>query len=126
MPTIAVSRANRDGRGAWVDVDLAAILDNAQALASLLPQGTVVAPVVKADAYGHGAVEVSRTLAGAGFGAFCVATRPGLAAAARLARSYSGVLSLHIKLDTGLGRQGLLEVDLPTFLAFRFRSGLSA
>ena len=39
-----------------------AILRNFDALASLLPVGTKKMAVVKADAYGHGAVRISRAL----------------------------------------------------------------
>jgi len=45
---------------AWVEVDLAALVDNARAIAQLA--GTKLLPIVKADAYGAGAVAVSRAL----------------------------------------------------------------
>lgn len=45
---------------AWVEVDLAALVDNARAIAQLA--GTKLLPIVKADAYGVGAVAVSRAL----------------------------------------------------------------
>lgn len=61
-------------RDAWVEVDLRAVVANARALADRLGGIARVAPVVKANAYGHGAVPVSRVLAEAGFGPFCVAT----------------------------------------------------
>ncbi len=41
---------------------------------SALPPGIRLEPVVKADAYGHGAVPVARALAAAGADGFCVAT----------------------------------------------------
>jgi alanine racemase len=46
-----------------VEVDLTAIVDNARSIATLTK--TAVFAVVKADGYGHGAVEVSRALASA-------------------------------------------------------------
>lgn len=49
-------------RPAWAEVDLDAIRDNARALAALA--GTPLLAVVKADAYGHGAVAVAKALAG--------------------------------------------------------------
>jgi alanine racemase len=61
-------------RDAWVEVDLGAVVANARALADRLGGSACIAPVVKANAYGHGAVPVSRVLAEAGFGPFCVAT----------------------------------------------------
>src|SRR5689334_23223869 len=47
-----------------VEVDLTAIVDNARAVRSFA--GTELYAVVKADAYGHGAVEVARALEAAG------------------------------------------------------------
>lgn len=47
-----------------IEVDLAALADNARAVAALT--GTRVCAVVKADAYGHGAPEVARALEVAG------------------------------------------------------------
>lgn len=49
---------------AWVEVDLAALEHNFHKLSAL--GSAEVAPVVKADAYGHGAVEVGRCLVAAG------------------------------------------------------------
>lgn len=54
-------------RPAWVDVDLDALDHNFRRLrAELNGSGAQVMAVVKADAYGHGAVGVSRALAAAG------------------------------------------------------------
>ncbi|MEW6776830.1 MAG: alanine racemase [Bdellovibrionota bacterium] len=50
----------------WAQVDLAAIERNYRAMRGLLSSGTKVLAVVKADAYGHGAVPVARRLADAG------------------------------------------------------------
>ncbi|PYV09972.1 MAG: alanine racemase, partial [Acidobacteria bacterium] len=61
------------GRPTWAEVDLGAIADNYGALGSLLGPGARLIPVVKADAYGHGAVEVARALAAAGASIFAVA-----------------------------------------------------
>lgn len=52
-------------RPAWVNVDLDALVDNLAALRRRLGGARALA-VVKADAYGHGAVEVSRELERAG------------------------------------------------------------
>jgi alanine racemase len=48
----------RDHR-AWVEVDAAALTHNIQCFQNLLGPGTQLLAVVKADAYGHGAVAVS-------------------------------------------------------------------
>ena len=54
-------------------VDLDAVASNFRALGAGLPPGCKVLPVVKADAYGHGAVHVARRLAKEGAAAFAVA-----------------------------------------------------
>jgi alanine racemase len=54
-------------------VDLDALASNHRALGTGLPEGCTVLPVVKADAYGHGAVHVSRRLAKEGATTFAVA-----------------------------------------------------
>lgn len=53
-------------RPAWVDVDLEALEHNLGVLRESLGEGTRAMAVVKADAYGHGAVGVSRALEAAG------------------------------------------------------------
>jgi alanine racemase len=59
-------------RRAWVDVDLAALKRNAAAVAR--HAGRPILPMVKADAYGLGATEVSRALLSLNPWAFGVAT----------------------------------------------------
>ncbi|HVO51462.1 MAG TPA: alanine racemase [Thermoanaerobaculia bacterium] len=54
-------------------VDLDALASNYRALGTGLPEGCTVLPVVKADAYGHGAVHVSRRLAKEGATTLAVA-----------------------------------------------------
>jgi alanine racemase len=46
----------------WVEISLSQIAENFRAIRALVGSGVEVMPVVKADAYRHGAVEVSRTL----------------------------------------------------------------
>lgn len=55
-------------------VDLDAVAANLAALRALMPAGARIAGVVKADAYGHGLIEVSRRLAAEGCEALAVAT----------------------------------------------------
>ena len=50
----------------WVEISLRQIADNFNAVRSVVGPNVEVMPVVKADAYRHGAVEVSRTLMRAG------------------------------------------------------------
>jgi alanine racemase len=46
---------------AWVEIDLAALAHNVQQLKRLLSPETALMTVVKADAYGHGAVTIAQT-----------------------------------------------------------------
>jgi alanine racemase len=122
-----------------VTVDLSAIRHNVRTLCGLL-DGAELWAVVKADGYGHGAVDVGRVALGAGATTLCVATigeaiavRRELPLArivvlgpcaptdlaevreARLELCVSGDdvpegIPVHLKLDTGMGRWGLPEV----------------
>jgi alanine racemase len=56
---VSISGGGRTSR-AWVEVDLAAVVDNARTIARIA--GTRLLPIVKANAYGVGAVAVSRAL----------------------------------------------------------------
>jgi alanine racemase len=44
----------------WVEIDLAAYGHNVRALKQIAPPGAQLMAVVKANGYGHGAVELSR------------------------------------------------------------------
>ena len=59
-------------RGAWLDIDLAAIRHNVTTMRALAGSAAI-APVVKADAYGHGRAAVVEALVDL-VEAFCVAT----------------------------------------------------
>ncbi|MDZ4170067.1 MAG: alanine racemase [Coriobacteriia bacterium] len=61
-------------RWAWVEVDLDAVRHNVSTLKGLTSQGTLFMAVVKADGYGHGAVEVARAALDAGADRLGVAT----------------------------------------------------
>ena len=60
-------------RMAWLELDLGALADNLAALRALA-RGVPVHPVVKADAYGHGAVPIARALVSGGAEGLSVAT----------------------------------------------------
>ena len=124
-----------------VRIDLGALRRNAARLLDVL-DGAELWAVVKADGYGHGAVDCGRAALEAGATALCTATvaealqlRAALpearlvvlgpaedVAAARDARLELAVadgrlpegLPLHVKLDTGMGRWGLSELVEPT------------
>ena len=61
---------------AWLEVDLDALLANYREACSLLKPGVRMICVLKADAYGYGAVRVGQTLYAAGARHFSVATVP--------------------------------------------------
>jgi alanine racemase len=64
--TVLESVVNRSEARAWATVSLDAIAHNVRTLRALLPSGTAFMAVVKADAYGHGAVPVAQAAVGAG------------------------------------------------------------
>ena len=124
-------------------LDLAAIRHNAERLLAALERSELWA-VVKADGYGHGAVDVSRAALDAGATALCVATvAEGLELRRALpdarvivlgptpdderAEAREGRLEIvvagprvpegvpvHLKLDTGMGRWGLSDLPIAT------------
>lgn len=137
----------RSRHRAWVEVDHDAIRHNLAAVRGLAGESTSVIAVVKANAYGHGDVAVSRTLLDAGVERLAVGTVDealGLRAAgietpiiilwalgppeapmaveagleaivstpldvetlSLAARRAGRPVSVHLKVDTGLGRQG--------------------
>ena len=123
-----------------ITIDLAAIRHNARRLLEAL-DGSELWAVVKANGYGHGAVDVARAALDAGASALCVVTvaeavelrrelpeariivmcpTDELAEArdARLELVISGGempadIPIHLKLDTGMGRWGLSELPQP-------------
>ena len=122
-----------------ITIDLGALGRNAKRLRQVLGQSELWA-VVKADGYGHGAVDVAGTVLDEGAGALCVATvaealelraefpearilvmGPSAAQEVELARQARLELTVsdgelhkgvpvHLKLDTGMGRWGLAEL----------------
>jgi len=58
----AVRRMGGTSRPTWVEIDLDAITHNFRAVKNRLSRGANILAVVKANAYGHGMVEVSRRL----------------------------------------------------------------
>jgi len=123
-------------------VDLGAIRRNARTLLAALA-GSELWAVVKANGYGHGAVDVAGAALGAGATPLCVATVPealvlrralgtvrilvmGPASSREIADARDVDLELvvsdgeipegvrvHLKLDTGMGRWGLSELPAP-------------
>ena len=61
-------------RAAWAEIDLGALNHNYQEIKKQLKPGVKLCAVVKADAYGHGAVPVARAAVEAGAAYLAVAT----------------------------------------------------
>lgn len=61
-------------RPAWMEIDLDAIVYNMQSIMNLVGKDVAVMPVVKADAYGHGAVEIVKEYHNMGIEKVAVAT----------------------------------------------------
>jgi alanine racemase len=143
-------------RPTWADVDLAAFSGNVDTVVGLLPEGSRLIAVLKANGYGHGAVELARrcradrvamiatalleeslALRAAGIdlpllvlgpldeaqirAAVDAGITPGvvgpeeLAAACAVARGRD--VAIHLKLDSGMGRMGVTEGELPEAMA---------
>jgi len=147
----------RPARPTWVEVDLEAIAYNVRRIKEIVGPGVEVLAVLKADAYGHGAITVARTALNNG-ATFCgvasvneaVRMRAGgvdapilvlgytpawLAREALLhdvtltlydadvARAFSRAATdlrrtarVHLKVDTGMGRLGLLPDQVVPFV----------
>lgn len=71
-PSLSTMRCER----AWVEIDLNALAHNVQQLKRLLSPQTELMAIVKADAYGHGAVTVAQTALQQGASWLGVATIP--------------------------------------------------
>jgi len=125
-----------------ITIDLGAVRRNAHVLLGAL-RGSQLWAVVKANGYGHGAIDVAGAALGAGASALCVATVPealalrrefptarivvmgpalnrevGQARDARIELVVSSDeipagVRVHVKLDTGMGRWGVSELTSP-------------
>lgn len=145
-----------DGRPTWAEVDLGAFRRNLDAIGRMLPERARIVAVLKANAYGHGAVALARecdhdrvamiavalleealelrtagiTLPILVFGSLtreqiAAACEHGiavgivgpeeLAAACDVAKERDVVA--HLKLDSGMGRMGIVESELPQAIA---------
>ena len=141
------------GRPTWVEVDLEAIAHNVRRIVELVGPGVKVLTVLKADAYGHGAVRVARTALNNGAYYLGVASinegvllrRAGITAPilvlgytpawrarelilnglsatvfnldiaralSRVAGEQDSQVRVHVKVDTGMGRLGLLPDEV--------------
>ncbi len=67
---------NEQRQRAWVEIDLSALAHNVRQIQSLLAPNTTMMAVVKADAYGHGAIDTAQTVLAEGVQWLAVATVP--------------------------------------------------
>jgi len=154
---MAFSAENRFNRPTVAEVDLDALLHNLEETRLLCPQTRILA-VVKANAYGHGAVPVTVALEKAGVDCFGVSLVeegvelrqagirgdivvlggaysdyaeivahdliPIVFTAEHLVRLQTAAeradrpVRAHLKVDTGMGRLGLMPEELPEFLRY--------
>ena len=63
---------DQDTKRTWAEINLDNIAHNMKSIQAALPEHTKLLGIVKADAYGHGAVEVSRILEAGGAGYLAV------------------------------------------------------
>ena len=142
-------------RPTWAAIDLAAFSRNVDAVLARLPPRSRLIAVLKADAYGHGAVPLARKCAGrvamiavalleeaielrnAGIDVPLLVLGPvkdisvalehritlgvvgpeELEAVCRIAQDRH--VAIHLKLDTGMGRMGMTERELPRVVVKR-------
>ena len=71
IKTLESCRQNRSR--AWIELNMDALRHNVEYLQSLLPGRCALMPVVKANAYGHGAGLIAKELSALGIRSFCVA-----------------------------------------------------
>ncbi len=72
-PMAAGKYCPADKSRAWIELDRTALTSNIALLRSILPKRCRLMPAVKANAYGHGAVLISRECSRLGIDSFCVA-----------------------------------------------------
>lgn len=147
---------DRPARPTWLNIDMDAVANNVQQIKSIIGDDVALLAVVKANAYGHGAVAVSTTallngatylgvasineaveLREAGIAApiLILGYTPAWAAELvvrykvtinlydielarhfdRTAREMNQTIKTHIKVDTGMGRLGILPDEVTTF-----------
>jgi alanine racemase len=151
-----MSTALDDLRPTWVEIDLRAFERNVDAVASRLPDGARLVPVLKADGYGHGAVELAKRCTHERVAMIATVlleeavelrragiTRPLLVLGAMTERQFHiamderitpGIpgpeelaiacqaardrdVSVHLKLDSGMGRMGVTPGELRDVIA---------
>ena len=72
-PTRKFRRQEFVGERTWIEINVGALRSNVNFFRSILPEGCRLMPVIKANAYGHGAVALAKELGLMGADCFCVA-----------------------------------------------------
>jgi alanine racemase len=73
-PSFDLMRIAAPDRPTWIEIDLDAIGDNVESIAHIVGPRVAIMAVLKADAYGHGAVRAARTVLQHGAHSIAVAT----------------------------------------------------
>jgi alanine racemase len=73
-PEAAMETIDWEQQRAWVEIDRSALKHNVRQIRRLLAPNTTIMAVVKADAYGHGAIDIARTVVAEGVEWLAVAT----------------------------------------------------
>jgi len=147
----------RPDRPTWVEINLGAIANNVRRLKRIVGEGVGIIATLKADAYGHGAVKVARTVLSNGgemLGVACLNEAVALRRAdinapililgytpawqareavlnevtttifsldvaralSRAAEDLNSEVRVHVKVDTGMGRLGLMPYEVLEFI----------
>ena len=64
----------KDLRPVWAEINLDKIKHNVKEVKNIVKNGTIISAVVKADAYGHGVIEIGDVLLKNGVDRFAVST----------------------------------------------------
>ena len=59
---------------AWIELNLSHLAHNVKEFQKILPEKCSLMPAIKANAYGHGAALIGRSLENMGISDFCVAS----------------------------------------------------
>ena len=143
----------------WIEVSKKALQHNLKTLRRVIGKKIILAPTVKANAYGHGLAETARLILKYGADRLCVNSleeaeilrqvgiraplliigyaqtrdlgrviktgaalfvykRETVSGLARLALKAKKKISVHIKVDTGMSRQGIKSAELLSFIRF--------
>ena len=120
-------------RTAWLEIDLDRLAGNLAAMRAALPPTVAIEIVVKADAYGHGAVPVAWAALAAGAAGLCVATldealelrRAGIDAPMLVLFAIppgAAPIAARAGVEIAAGDAGLLDEALAAYAAARRRS----